>query len=93
MSCTIKKTWYINQDEGDARGARPASVRRGWFFYFQILKIKNRGITYIIPCQKSLSFVPNIINPLNSQSFKETSYSISSKSDLKVVLDARIYTK
>lgn len=71
MSCTIKIIWYINWDEGDARGARPASVRRGWFFYFQILKAKNLGITYIIPCQKSLSFVPNIINPLNSQSLKK----------------------
>lgn len=43
-----------------------------------------------------LAFVPNVslhFNPIDSQSFKETSYSISSKSDLKVVLDARIYTK
>lgn len=43
-----------------------------------------------------LAFVPNAslhFNPLNSQSLKETSCSISSKSDLKVVLDVRIYTK
>ena len=42
------------------------------------------------------AFVPNVslhFNPIDSQSLKQTSYSISSKSDLKVVLDARIYTK
>lgn len=43
-----------------------------------------------------LAFVPNVslhLKPIDSQSLKETSYSISSKSDLNVVLDARIYTK
>ena len=43
-----------------------------------------------------LAFVPNVslhFNSIHSQSLKETSYSISSKSDFKVVLDARIYTK
>lgn len=43
-----------------------------------------------------LAFVPNVslhFNSINSQSLKETSCSISSKSDLKVVLDVRIYTK
>lgn len=30
---SAKKIWYISRDEGDARGARPVSVRRDWFFY------------------------------------------------------------
>lgn len=36
-TCSFIELWYIKSDEGDARGARPVSVRRDWFFIARIV--------------------------------------------------------
>lgn len=36
-TCSFIELWYIQYDEGDARGARPVSVHRDWFFIARIV--------------------------------------------------------
>ena len=66
------------------------SVHFAWFIHVYKNKIKNQGITHINESYLSKSFlvfVPNIslhFNPINSQSLKETSYSIWSKASCQI---------